>query len=36
MEYGAEWGGRDLTGSPKRLKGKCWANKLFHTGQMGY
>ena len=29
-------GGRDLTGSPKLLDGKCWANKLLQVINMGH
>ena len=29
-------GGRDLTGSPKLLDGKCWASKLLQVMNMGH
>ena len=36
IKYGAEKGGRDLTGSSKSLDGKCWANKLLQLIIMGH
>ena len=36
IKYGTEGGGRDLTGSPKLLHGKCWANKLLQVTNMGH
>ena len=36
IKYGTEGGGRDLTGSPKLLDGKCWANKLLQVINMGH
>ena len=36
IKYGTEGGGRDLTGSPKLLHGKCWANKLLQMTNMGH
>ena len=36
IKYGTEGGGRDLTGSPKILDGKCWANKLLQVINMGH
>ena len=29
-------GGRDLTGFPELLDGKCWANKLLQMINMGH
>ena len=29
------WSRKDSTVSPEPLRGKCWANKLFHTEKMG-
>ena len=36
IKYGTEGGGRDLTGSPKILDRKCWANKLLQVINMGH
>ena len=36
IKYGTEAGGRDLTGSPKLLGGKRWANKLLQVINMGH
>ena len=36
IKYGTEGGGRDLTGSPKLLHGKCWANKLLQVTNIGH
>ena len=36
IKYGTEGGGRDLTGSPNLLDGKCWANKLLQVINMGH
>ena len=36
IKYGTEGGGRDLTGSPKLLDGKYWANKLLQVINMGH
>ena len=36
IKYATEGGGRDLTGSPKLLHGKCWANKLLQVTNMGH
>ena len=36
IKYGTEGGGRDLTGSPKLLDGKCWANRFLQVINMGH
>ena len=36
IKYGTEGGGRDLTGIPKLLHGKRWANKLLQVTSMDH
>ena len=35
-KYGTAGGGRDLTGSPKLLDGKCWGNQPLQVINMGH
>ena len=36
IKYGAEGGGRDVTGSAKLLDEKCWASNIFQVISMGH
>ena len=36
LKYRTARGGRDLTGPPKLLNGKRWANKLLQVINMGH